>query len=106
MKIIKSRPVSVSEAKELLEERKKGVEELGYEQAQAAEHAEKFSHGKASEAEKLASSLAKDSGLDSETAIKIVDVSPKHPETVRAILVKNKIEMPDEEVERVLKSLK
>jgi DNA-directed RNA polymerase subunit F len=106
MKIIKSRPVPLSEAKELLEERKKNVEELGYEQAQAAEHAEKFSRSKASEAEKLAASLAKDSGLDSETAIKIVDLSPKHPETVKAILIRNKIDLPDEEIEKLLKSLK
>lgn len=106
MKIVKSRPVPVSEAKELLEERKKSVEEMGYEQAQAAEHAEKFGRLKASDAEKLAASIAKEAGLDSETAVKIVDVSPRHPETLRAVLVQKKIEMPDEEVEKVLKSLK
>jgi len=103
MKIIKSRPFSLPEAKELLEERKKDGE-LEYEPAQAAEHAEKFAHMKPTEASKIVKELM-ENGMDQDTAVKIADVSPKHPETLKAILVKNKIDMNDEELSAVLKKL-
>ena len=105
MKIIDSKPVTVADAKELLEERKKTTEEMGYEQAQALEHAEKFAQRKPSEAAKLVKELAGDKKLDTESAVKIVDISPKHPETLKAILAKNKIDMSDEEAAEVVNIL-
>jgi len=103
MNIIKSRPFSLPEAKELLEERKKDGE-LEYEPSQAAEHAEKFAHMTPAEATKIIKELV-ENGMDQDTAVKIVDVSPKHPETLKAILMKNKIEMNAEESLSLLKKL-
>jgi len=103
MKIIRSRPLTIPEAGELLEERKKEME-LEYEQTLAAEHAEKFSHSKPSDASKLVKEFV-ENGLDQDTAVKIVDVSPKHQETLRAILAKNKTEMSEEEMGSVMKKL-
>jgi DNA-directed RNA polymerase subunit F len=104
MKIVKSRPASIAEVKELLEERKKD-KELEYEQAQAAEHAEKFSRWTTSEADKTADGLVKKGVVDRETAVKLVDVSPKYNETLKAIIAKNKIEMNEEDAAEVLKQL-
>jgi DNA-directed RNA polymerase subunit F len=105
MKIIESRPVSVSEAKELLEEREKNSE-LEYEQMQASEHAAKFSNDKGKDAEKKANELIKlCDKLDSEIAIKIVDISPKKPETLKSILLRRRIELEESEIEELLKLL-
>ena len=73
--------------------------------AQAAEHAEKFSRWTPSEAEKTADGLVKKGTVDRETAVKLVDVSPKYPETLKAIIAKNKIEMKEEDATEVLKLL-
>jgi DNA-directed RNA polymerase subunit F len=104
MKVIKSRPASIAEVKELLEERKK-EHELEYEQAQAAEHAEKFSRWTTSEADKTAEGMVKKGGVDRETAVKLVDISPKYSETLKAIISKNKIEMKDEDAAEIIKQL-
>ena len=42
MEIKGSKPVTISEAKEILAKRKEEQAELGYEQNQALEHAERF----------------------------------------------------------------
>lgn len=104
MKIMKTRPASLAEAKELLEERKKD-RELEYEQAQAAEHAEKFSRWTPSEVENAAENLVKKGVVDRETVIKLMDLSPKYPETLRAVLARNKIDMSEEEAMELLKEL-
>jgi DNA-directed RNA polymerase subunit F len=104
MKIIKTRPATLAEAKELLEERKKEMD-LEYEQAQAFEHAEKFAKQKPSDAEKEAESLAKKGKFDLETAVKLVDISPKHPETLKAVLARSKTELNEEEASEILKGL-
>jgi DNA-directed RNA polymerase subunit F len=105
MKIVESKPVSVCEAKELLDAREKKAE-LEYEQMQASEHATKFSPIKAEAAKKVAAQLTKlNEKLDIEIALKIVDISPKKPETLKSILLRRRIELEDAEIEELLKSL-
>jgi len=106
MKIIQSKPLTIPQAKELLDERAKGTE-LEYEQSQAAEHAEKFSHHKAEAAPLLAKELIeKCDKLDPETAAKMVDISPKRLETLKAILVRKRVDVSDEEASELLKMLR
>lgn len=104
MNIISSKPVPVSFVKETLTERK-GEGELGYEQAQALEHAEKFSTMPESKMEKLMEEL-KGVNVPDETAIKIIDVAPQHAATLRAILIKDKVELDEAQVDGILKLLK
>lgn len=106
MKVIGSKPLTIPEARELLEARAKGAE-LEYEQAQASEHAEKFSHHKADEAPGLIKELVKKCDkLDPETAAKLVDISPKRLETLKAILIRKRIDVSDEEAAELLKMLR
>jgi len=106
MKVVESRPLTIPEAKELLEERAKDTE-LEYEQAQAAEHAQKFSHHKADAAPRLSKELiGKCDKLDPETAAKLVDISPKRLETLKAILIRKRIDVSDEEAAELLKMLR
>jgi len=105
MNITSSKPITLSEAKNILEKRKKEAE-LEYEQQQAFEHTEQFAHLEPKAAKKLVDELMKNEKVNIDTAIKIVDIMPKKPETLKAILLKDKIEMTDEEITQLLELLK
>ncbi len=104
MDIKSSKAVTVSEAKEILAKRKEDGE-LGYEQTQALDNCEKYARHEPEKARKLVDSLAKGGKLTRETAIKIVDVGPDNPATLRAILVKDRVELSEEEINEILKQL-
>ncbi len=102
MDIISSKPVSVVEAKELLLKRKEQGE-LEYEQNQSLEHAEKFLHVDEKTVKKKVHELMKvSSKITDEVAFKIVDIMPKKADTLRAILIKDKVELTEEEQNAVL----
>jgi DNA-directed RNA polymerase subunit F len=106
MNITESRPVSISEANDLLAKRAKDTE-LEYEQEQAAEHADKFTKLKLKDIEKLVKSIMeKYEKVDLELAQKIADIAPKRPETLKAILMRKRVDLSDEEVEDLLKMIK
>jgi DNA-directed RNA polymerase subunit F len=105
MEIKGSKPVTVSEAKDILAKRKSEQAELGYEQGQALEHAERFGTEDAEKARKLVEKIAKAVKISPEIAVKIVDVRPSTIASLRAILSKDKIELSEEDAEKVLKEL-
>jgi DNA-directed RNA polymerase subunit F len=104
MKIKSSSAVSLSEAKEILSKRQEDGE-LGYEQVQALEHAEKFCEKKPADCKKVVAALAKHEKISEAVAIKIVDISPSDPATLKAILAKDRIELSDEEAAAILKDI-
>ncbi len=104
MEVKSSKAVTVSEAKEILAKRKEDGE-LGYEQTQALENSEKYAKYEPEKARKLVDVIAKGGKLTRETAIKIVDVGPDNPATLRAILVKDRVELSEEEINEILKQL-
>jgi len=104
MDVKASRPVTISEAKEILAKRKK-ENELGYEQNQALDHAERFAALDEDKAKKLVDTLKKKDKISEELAAKLVDTRPETPATVRAILAKDKVELSEEEIAHILKEL-
>lgn len=102
MEIKSSKPVPVSEAKEILAKRNEDGE-LGYEQSQALDNAERFANPE--KTEKAMKALAKNEKISEELAAKIADVRPAKPETLKALLVKDRVELSDEEVDSILKEL-
>jgi DNA-directed RNA polymerase subunit F len=104
MEIKSSRPASLSEAKEILAKRSEEGE-LGYEQSQALENTEKTSKHTPENMKKLISTLTKNDKISEELAIKIIDIGPSDPSTVKAILVKDRIELSDEEMGQIIKEL-
>lgn len=104
MDVKASRAASLSEAKEILAKRKDDGE-LGYEQSQALEHSDRFSKTDASKVAKLAEGLVKKGKLTEEAALKIADIKPENAATLKAILVKDRIELSDEEIETILKEV-
>ncbi|MFH1785508.1 MAG: RNA polymerase Rpb4 family protein [Candidatus Micrarchaeota archaeon] len=104
MEIKSSKPTLVGEAKEILTKRNEEGE-LGYEQNQALENSQRFSTIDEDKAKKLVENLKKNEKINEDLAVKIVDIHPKNPATLKAILVKYRIEMTDEEIEKILKEL-
>ncbi|MBI5223949.1 hypothetical protein HY990_06025 [Candidatus Micrarchaeota archaeon] len=101
MDVKKSVAVSIFEAKTILSKRKEEGE-LGYEQSQALEHAERFAE---TDHESSIKKLTKNDKITHEAAIKLIDCTSKTPATIRAILSKEKIEVSDDEISVILKEL-
>ncbi|MGC8676062.1 MAG: RNA polymerase Rpb4 family protein [Candidatus Micrarchaeia archaeon] len=81
----KKEPVTVAEAREILEKRSKEGE-LGYEQKLAYEHSAKFAKLSASKAREMKSELV-GMGLSDIVATKIVDIMPINVEQLKQILI-------------------
>ena len=103
MEVKTSEPAPESEVKVLLGKRKTKDEELAYEQAQAEEHAEKFAELTPAKTKKLVEDIRKNEKISLETAIRIVDIMPKYIPTLKAILIKDNVDLSDEELNAVLK---
>ena len=107
MKVLSTTPTSVSKVKEVLEKRAEDGEELGYEQQNALEHAVEFTELDAKKTSSLASKLKKEvPSLTDHAAMKLAEIQPSGPELVRSILLYSKVELPEEEVEKVLATIK
>jgi DNA-directed RNA polymerase subunit F len=104
MQIKSSKPLSVSEAKEILAARKEDGE-LGYEQSQALENSERFADADPKKAKKLIEAVAEIGKLSTDVATKIVDIRPGSAATLRAILVKDRVEISEDAVNGILKEL-
>lgn len=102
MKVLTSKPISISEVKDIL--KKRGKEgELEYEQQNTLEYSENFSKNSKSDSDKLIKQLMKNENITQETAIKIVDLSPQTPDLLKSILLKDKIDLSEDEVNEIVK---
>lgn len=107
MKVTSTSPTSVSRVKEILEKRAEDGEELGYEQANALEHAAEFSELDSTKVASLASKLKKEVAiLSDEAAMKLAEIQPSSPELAKAILLYSKLELSEEELQKVLDTIK
>ncbi len=104
MEVKSSKAVTVEYAEEVLSKREKEGE-LGYEQAQALEHAKKFNKEQGKKMEKNIETLTKHEKITKEIAIKVLDIAPENPATLKTILAKDRIEISDEEAESILKEI-
>jgi DNA-directed RNA polymerase subunit F len=96
--------VSLARVKEILEERKK-VKELTYEQQLAYEHASKFAIKDVAKEEKLRKAL-EGFNLSDKALLKIIDIMPKTPFTLRQILMKENRAFTDEEISKIVATIK
>lgn len=103
MKITSSKPLSLAEVKEVLEDREKEGGQLSYEQQQVLEHAKKFATSTLKDNKALAKKLEANKKLNNDAIVKIIDLKPKKAETLKLMLVKDKIELTDEEIGEILK---
>ena len=105
MKILNVKPVPMAEAKEVLLAREK-EKELGYEQKLATEHLKKFTKLKPGEAKKLIDGLNATLKMSPETLATIVNILPQTPDEVRLIFAREKFSLKEEEMAKILETVK
>ncbi len=104
MQVKSTRPVSVYEAREILVKRKEDGE-LGYEQGQAHDNSERFGTMDTKKARELVEMLKGFDKISEELAVKIVDIRPDNAATLRAVLVKDRVELSEDDLNKIVKEL-
>jgi len=100
------RLVTLAEVKGMLEGAQETREELTYEQKIALEHARRFARLDVKTAEKLIADLRKVLPRAEEKYLfRVADLLPQHPDDVRAIFQKARMELADEDLERVIEAV-
>lgn len=105
MKILNSRPVTISEAKEIMLKKEK-EKELNYEQKLALEHLKKFAKLKKEDIEKIAEEINSFIRLSPEILIQILTILPKNTDELRLIISKEKFTLKEEEINKILEIIK
>ncbi|MFH1229641.1 MAG: RNA polymerase Rpb4 family protein [Candidatus Aenigmatarchaeota archaeon] len=105
MKIIESKPISMTEAKEILSSRE-SRKELSYEQKLALEHLNKFTKLKQEDAKKLEDELSGVLRMSQETLVQILNFLPKNPDEVRMIFSREKFSLKEDEINKILEITK
>ncbi|HIJ97579.1 TPA: DNA-directed RNA polymerase subunit F [archaeon] len=100
-KLTNSEPISLAEAKELIEVRKKEGE-LSYEQNLTLEYTKKFSKLSADDARALVNELLQIEKLTRVQAIELIDLFPKNLDELRLIFTKEHFVMSDEDLQKIL----
>ncbi|HLE98137.1 MAG TPA: hypothetical protein VI997_12265 [Candidatus Thermoplasmatota archaeon] len=101
------RPVTVAEVKALLEaEQSSRGEDLTYEQNLALTHATVFARYSPEKAAALEEELRAIPRLNDWQRRKIVDVAPGHPDDVRAIFAKDRMNLENEDIDRIINAVK
>ncbi len=97
--------VTLNEAKEILEERKK-TKELNYEQQLAYEHAKKFASGLEKKKEDALREKLVALGVSEKTAIKIIDILPESAILLKQMLVHESSTFSDADAAKMLEAIK
>ncbi len=100
-KSITAEPVSLAEAKELIEQRKNDGE-LSYEQNLTLEYTKKFAKQSADDARALMNELAQMPNITRRHAVELVDIFPKNLDELRLIFSKEHFTLTDEQLQGVL----
>lgn len=94
--------VLLSDVKALLEKERERRGELRYEQKLALEHAQRFARLDPKDAHKLFKELQKVDRVSAENAAKLVDLCPTDPEDVRAVFAKERFNLSEDDVTKIL----
>ena len=108
-KIFKEDPISMSEANEILEEIRAGLDpekEVSYVMRRAIAHAQKFSKIDKDSARKLFEELLLQEKMKPEIAIKIVDILPNTRGELRTIYAKERYNLTQEDLDSILDTVR
>ena len=87
---------------EIMEERLKDEEELGYELRKAINHAEMFSRTSPEKARDLVNKLLELEKMKPEIAIRVADVLPQSRDELRSLYAKERFTLTDSELDEML----
>ncbi|MEM0333052.1 MAG: DNA-directed RNA polymerase subunit F [Candidatus Aenigmatarchaeota archaeon] len=103
MEVLEERPITLAEAKEILEKKK---EEKRYEIINALDYVRKFSSISIDDINKLKEELKTISKLSEDEIVKICDLLPKSKDELKAILYKNYNKFEDSELDKIIEIVK
>jgi len=104
-RVVKEKPVSLSEVLGTLEKAKKEGE-LEYWQRLTYDYAQKFAKPKPAKAKKLTEELLKMEKIREHQAVAIVDLTPATKDDVELIFSKERTKLDDAEVKQILEIVK
>ena len=87
---------------EIMEDRLKDEEELGYELRKAINHAETFSKTTPEKARDLVNKLLELEKMKPEIAIRLADIMPQTRDELRSLYAKERFTLVDEELDQIL----
>ncbi|MEZ5333738.1 MAG: RNA polymerase Rpb4 family protein [Methanolobus sp.] len=87
---------------EIMEERLKDEEELGYELRKAINHAEMFSKTSPEKARDLVNKLEELEKMKPEIAIRVADILPQSRDELRSLYAKERFTLTDDELDEML----
>ena len=105
MNILEEKVISISEAKGLLDKRKKDSE-LGYEQQNSLTHLEKFAKISEDKAEKLRLELNELNILSEKQIAQLIDNLPTKENIVKTILTRERLDFTTDQIKEILKIVK
>ncbi|MCX6767611.1 MAG: hypothetical protein NTY90_02680 [Candidatus Micrarchaeota archaeon] len=97
---------STPEEQKQAEAPKEEAGELSYEQQNTLDYAEKFAKMSVKNAAELDKKLREIGALTEKQTVAIINILPKKPEELKAILAKDKIELDEEQIKTVIKLAK
>jgi DNA-directed RNA polymerase subunit F len=98
----KTKPISLSEVKNILKKINKERKELLYEQKIALEHAQKFAKLPIKKTEELIKELLKLEFLEEIHVYKIADILPLSEDDVKTIFAKERMTLGENEIKKIL----
>ncbi len=98
MRVVKSKKITIHEAKDLLRGNPEELDEL---QRRTFDYVSSFSKISGEKARELVSKLINETGLEEEYAIQLVNVLPKTPEEIRTYLLGWKKIVPTETLMKI-----
>ncbi len=105
MKILESKPITMTEAKDIMLKREK-TGEVNYEQKLALEHLKKFTKLKASELKKISEELNSVVHMDPERFVQIINILPTTADEVRMIFAGERFSLKEEEINKIIEIVK
>jgi len=104
--VLEGKPVPLATVKALIERerelRGQTAEDLTYEQKLAADHASTFARLPMGQADELLGKLLALPKVTPAQAAKIVDLAPSHPDDVRAVFAKDRVQLEKDEIDKIL----
>ena len=101
-----TKPVSLSEVKNILKKIEKERKELLYEQKIALEHANKFAKLPAKKTEELIKELSELKFIEEIHYYKIADLLPSTEDDLKTIFAKERITLGENEIKKILEIVK
>jgi len=98
----RTKPVSISEVKNILKKVEKDRKEMLYEQKIALEHAHKFAKLSVKKTDGLIKELSKLEFLHEIHAYKIADILPSTEDDVKTIFAKERVTLSDNDIKKIL----